>query len=51
MCRIQGEGKWNNCGSSSILTATVAGCVELEVNDQPQNNNSGAYDVYLEVLP
>lgn len=45
MCRIQGETQWDFCGDSRQFTAAQSGCLEFEVNDNDQSNNSGAFTV------
>jgi len=45
MCRISGDAQWSFCGDSYEFTAARTGCLEFEINDNDQSNNSGSFSV------
>ncbi len=45
LCKIQGEPFWQYCGKGFELIASKNGCLEFEVNDIDQGNNSGRFQV------
>ena len=49
LCKIQGEYSWQYCGKALELTASTNGCLEFEVNDTDQGNNSGKFQVAVKV--
>jgi hypothetical protein len=49
LCRLDTESFWRKCGSRATFEADVAGCLEFEVNDKEQVNNSGAFRVEVSV--
>lgn len=50
LCRIAGENDWQLCGSFLEFTASSAGCLEFEVNDNDQSNNIGYFTVDASIL-
>ena len=49
MCKVKGESQWRFCGTSLTFTAPFSGILEFEVNDNDQANNSGQYDVTVQI--
>lgn len=49
MCKLDSEREWQMCGVQKSFAAAVAGCLEFEVNDREQRDNSGAYSVTVDL--
>lgn len=50
LCKIDTEEDWKECGRSAELQAQVEGCLQFDVNDNEKENNSGSFDVTVEVF-
>jgi hypothetical protein len=49
MCRVTGEQDWRLCAANLTFQSPLDGCLEFQINDNDQGNNSGAFDVRVEV--
>jgi hypothetical protein len=49
MCRMTGEQDWRLCAANLTFQSPLDGCLEFQINDNDQGNNSGAFDVNVSV--
>ncbi len=50
LCRLDTQSDWMACGTSKSWEIDLTGCVEFQVNDKLTSDNSGGYNVSIEVL-
>jgi tetratricopeptide (TPR) repeat protein len=51
LCKISGESEWRICGSYLEFTSERAGCLEFEINDTDQSDNTGQFNITASLLP
>ncbi len=50
LCKLDAVDEWRACKSSADFVAQATGCLEFNVNDNEQGNNTGFFEVEIEVF-
>ncbi len=50
LCKLDTEQRWMECGTALEFQAQLDGCIQFDVNDNEKENNSGSFEVTVEVF-